>query len=175
MNSGVAQPNSNWEEELFVGDISYGIQAKKNADDAEDSYIRIVNFFRARRGRGRGFLFRDPLDYEGRLELVYPQPGDNERRFELYKTYTTYRRRITRPDKDTVILYGDGVLIPANQYEILGKGVIVLNNGIDIPDVIKADFEYDIPVRFDQDELMVTLVHIEAGNIPAIKIVQVRE
>lgn len=39
---------------------------------------------------------------------------------------------------------------------------------------ITADFEYDIPVRFDNDDLRLQLEMFNAGGIPSIGIVELR-
>jgi uncharacterized protein (TIGR02217 family) len=40
--------------------------------------------------------------------------------------------------------------------------------------VVTAGFEFDVPVRFDTDQLEINLAQIEAGSIPHIPIVEIR-
>jgi len=40
--------------------------------------------------------------------------------------------------------------------------------------VVTAGFEFDVPVRFDTDQLEINLSQIEAGSIPHIPIVEIR-
>jgi uncharacterized protein (TIGR02217 family) len=40
--------------------------------------------------------------------------------------------------------------------------------------VISAGFQFDVPVRFDTDQLEINLAQIEAGSIPHIPIVEIR-
>ena len=48
----------------------------------------------------------------------------------------------------------------------------------DIPpaefDVVTAGFEFDVPVRFDTDQLEINSAGFEAGEIPSIPIVELR-
>jgi uncharacterized protein (TIGR02217 family) len=39
---------------------------------------------------------------------------------------------------------------------------------------VTAGFEFDVPVRFDTDQLEINLSQIEAGSIPHIPIVEIR-
>ncbi len=40
--------------------------------------------------------------------------------------------------------------------------------------LITAGFEYDVPVRFDEDTLEINLEHFDAGQIPGIPIREIR-
>jgi uncharacterized protein (TIGR02217 family) len=40
--------------------------------------------------------------------------------------------------------------------------------------VVTAGFQFDVPVRFDTDQLEINLAQIEAGSIPHIPIVEIR-
>ena len=51
-DGGAVSANQNWAYPLYRGDIGYGIQSKDNLNE-------VIEFFWARRGRLRGFLFRD--------------------------------------------------------------------------------------------------------------------
>jgi uncharacterized protein (TIGR02217 family) len=39
---------------------------------------------------------------------------------------------------------------------------------------VTAGFEFDVPVRFDTDELRINLAQFEAGDIPEIPLVEIR-
>ena len=54
-------------------------------------------------------------------------------------------------------------------------GVVIFNAG-SIPTtgaVVTAGFEFDVPVRFDTDEITINLKHFEAGEIPEIPLLEV--
>jgi uncharacterized protein (TIGR02217 family) len=42
-------------------------------------------------------------------------------------------------------------------------------------EVVTAGFQFDVPVRFDTDALTINLAAFEAGEIPEIAVVEVRE
>ena len=56
-DGGALVTNQNWSYPLYRGQVGYGIQSKENLRD-------VIKFFYARRGRLRGFLFRDWSDYQ---------------------------------------------------------------------------------------------------------------
>ena len=60
LSSGKEQRNQNRGRQLCAGDIAYGIQSKTD-------YMAVRTFFYARRGRARGFLFKD---WSGRLTTL---------------------------------------------------------------------------------------------------------
>jgi len=39
---------------------------------------------------------------------------------------------------------------------------------------VTAGFQFDVPVRFDSDQLEINLSEMEAGSIPHIPIVEIR-
>lgn len=188
LSSGAEQRQVNWDQERFKANVAYGVMRKDNPEDIEDGWRRIVEFFRARRGRARGFLFRDWTDYEAVNEALYRVPGDDYVTLQLAKRYDNYVRRVTRPSAQTIALTfafnpypqagGNvgGTVLPAWNYD--GKGLIRFEgDGIGQVNagLLKATFEYDIPVRFDSDELQVSMLYSEAGSIPNIDILQVIE
>jgi uncharacterized protein (TIGR02217 family) len=55
-------------------------------------------------------------------------------------------------------------------------GLITFNVG-NIPAngaTVTAGFEFDVPVRFDTDQITINLAHFNAGEIPDIALVEVR-
>ncbi len=70
-----------------------------------------------------------------------------------------------------------GVAQDAENFAVnTATGVITFAGG-HIPGVgaaTTAGFEFDVPVRFDTDQLEINLTQIEAGSIPHIPIVEIR-
>ena len=59
---------------------------------------------------------------------------------------------------------------------IAGTGIVTFLPG-HIPAegaVVTAGFEFDVPVRFDTDRLDINLAAFEAGDAPAIPMVEIR-
>ena len=78
----------------------------------------------------------------------------------------------------TVLISVDGNLQAENtDYSIdHASGLVTFLSG-SIPAngaLINAGFEYDVPVRFDTDELKINLSRFNAGEIPNIPIIEVR-
>ena len=146
----------------------------------------VLDFFEARRGKLVGFRFRDPLDHRS---SSYGHPvtaadqrigiGDGvERLFQLSKRYGTgdaaYARPIGKPVEGTVRVAVDGVVQTGGLSVDAASGVVTFDAAPAAGLVVTAGFEFDVPVRFDLDQLVVNLAAFEAGDIPSIPLVEVR-
>lgn len=161
LSSGAEQRNADWAQEKVTADISYGIMAKRDPADVANSFKAVMDFYRARMGRWRGFRFRDWSDFQ-----VFDEPLTKitDSYWQLKVAYDGYNRIITRPDPDTL------QFSVADAYSILPGGIILFNS----PQVGPITFtcEFDVPMRFDADIAAVSLYQIEAAQIPSIKLVQ---
>lgn len=177
LTSGVEQRNEDWSQERLKANISYGMMRRYNNDgnysDGEVSrtFDQIIDFYRARRGRGRGFLFRDWSDYQA--NKVNIGTGDGVRKvFQLKLTYGSYERRITRPDPPTVKIYANDV---AAAFTLGSLGKVTMTTPPAIGEIITATFDWDIPVRFDTDVMQVAMRWVQAGEINNIELIGLRE
>jgi uncharacterized protein (TIGR02217 family) len=171
--SGGEQRNQDWSEQRCEFDVGYGISTV-------DDLRAVLAFFYARRGRARGFRFRDWTDYQLTNEPI--DVGDGvEDEFQIIKTYETsgphsYGRRITRPVANTLLVYLDGVLKTLTTHYTLGAGgVITFTSPPGNAVVISVSCEFDVPVRFDTDKFNMTLEGFEAGVVPSLPVVELRE
>lgn len=171
--SGQEQRVSEWVYERSEFDISYGVQNKED-------YQAILDFFRARRGKHRGFRFKDWADYEAFNEVI--GTGDDEQRtFQLVKNYDNvlYTRKITRPVVGTVTITLDGTPKATGFSVDHSTGVVTFTNDPEhIPGdgvIVRASFEFDLPVRFDTDQMAARLVWADAGRIPEVPVVELLE
>lgn len=154
----------------------------------EDLY-EVLAFFEARRGSLHGFRFRDPFDMKSCAPHETPGPLDQEigvgdgerRRFALVKTYgdgpDAYQRPISRPVIESVLVAVAGVQKTAGaDYSIdADTGEVVFETHA-IPasdETVTAGFEFDVPVRFDTDQLSASITAFKAGQIPSIPLVEV--
>lgn len=169
---GKEQRNADWEQERLEANIAYGIMQKEDPQDIENSFARVMRFFRARMGRHRSFRFRDLSDYEVVQGVCVPLAQDRKT-FQLVSAYDAYRRRITRPIPGTVAVYRGGVLLPSNAWALDPLGVIRFTDTQNAD--ILADFEFDVPMRFDTDVAQVAIEWQNAGSISNINLVQSRE
>jgi uncharacterized protein (TIGR02217 family) len=143
----------------------------------------VVAFFEERRGRLYGFRFRDRIDWRSGPPGTAPTPldqaigtGDGATTgFPLVKTsggaHAPYARAIAKPVEGSVRVAVDGVETgftcdPAT-------GIVVFTTAPPAGAAVTAGFDFDVPVRFDADELDIDLSAFEAGAIPRIPLVEV--
>lgn len=171
-DGGNVVTNQNWQYPLFKGNISYGIQ---NTTDL--GLVRA--FFYARRGRARGFLFRDWSDYQV-TDQVQIGTGDGvETDFQVSITYDDdvlpFTRPITRPVEATMDVYVNNVLANPLTWSLSTGGIIVFTSPPANGHAITWTGEFDIPVQFMTDQFKVVMQTFEAGEIPSLEIMEVRE
>lgn len=163
--SGRESRQQEWQVARHTWDVAYGITN-------EDDYALVRDFFYACGGRARSFLFKDWSDFKGKLEPVAAVTGNANQR-QLIKTYgngvSSYLRVITHPVTGTVRVFVDTVEVAP--VSISSAGVITF--GSDPGDNVVATFEFDIPVRFDSDDLAVTMHNVVALELPSIQIIEV--
>ena len=182
LGSGGEERNSRWADSKRSYNAGYGI---KSVDDLH----AVIAFFEERRGRLHGFRWKDWSDYKSCAPSATPsaldQPigtGDGETAaFQLVKIYGSafapWTRSITQPVAGTVSVAVDGVAQAAERFAVNFATGVVTFVAEHIPGagaVVTAGFEFDVPVRFDTDQLEINLAQIEAGSIPHIPIVEIR-
>lgn len=179
--SGKEQRNSRWAHSRRRYNVGYGI---KTIEDLQT----VISFFEERRGRLFGFRFRDPLDWKSckpsqAISFLDQELGVGDgstNLFQIKKQYgedvTGYQRIISKPDLRTLRVAIDGTELEPSVF-ILNDSESVLEIADDhTPQpgaVITAGFEFDVPVRFDTDEISVNLAHFEAGDIPVIPLMEI--
>jgi uncharacterized protein (TIGR02217 family) len=171
LSSGAESRNVNWSRERPRYDISTGLR------DAHD-FNAYQKFFYARMGRAIGFRFKDWADY--RCPYWFATPGDMDplqtlfttdgstATFQLTKTYgdggSSFVRQIKKPVSGSLTLKNDGILMTAGtggtQYQVnTTTGIVTLGATVAATtgNAITGSFEFDVPARFDSDELNATL------------------
>lgn len=175
--SGHERRNSLWSDARLHFDVGPGIRSEEELSD-------LIAFFRARRGAARGFLISDPFDFTSNGMTGTPGPldqligiGDGAQSvFALAKNYgetDPQIRPITRPRSGTVrvSVAGSEVL-----NWVLGPGGKILFDVAPAAGAeIRAGFQFDIPVRFAEDQIDVTGFNFAAGEAPSVPLVEVRE
>jgi uncharacterized protein (TIGR02217 family) len=178
--SGAEERNSRWADSKRVYNAGYGVRSL-------DDLHAVIGFFEERRGKLHGFRWKDHRDFKSCAPLASISPLDQalgtgngtNAAFQLVKKYGTglrdYLRTVTKPVSGTVRAAVNGVETSAFSVNTL-TGVITFTAG-SIPAsgaAVTAGFEFDVPVRFDTDELRINLTLFEAGEIPEIPIVEIR-
>jgi len=183
LGSGHEERNTRWADSRRHYDAGYGV---KSLDDLHE----VISFFEERRGKLYGFRWKDHSDHRSSLPLQTITNADQilgsgdgvKTNFQLLKTYgqtyAPYEREITKPVEGTVLISLDGSSqIENTNYTIdYSSGIVTFLSG-SIPEngeVVRSGFEYDVPARFDTDELKINLSRFNAGEIPNIPIVEVR-
>jgi uncharacterized protein (TIGR02217 family) len=146
----------------------------------------VLAFFEARRGRLTGFRFRDPLDWHsaahGSPVSAFDQllaVGDGvATRFALRKTYgegeAAYHRPIEKPVAGTVKAAVDGTEVAAGVVVDAAAGTVNFAAPPGVGAAVTAGFAFDVPVRFDIEQLSVNVAAFEAGDIPSIPLIEIR-
>nr|WP_310524006.1 DUF2460 domain-containing protein [Polymorphobacter sp.] len=177
--SGHEQRNSQWSDARLYYDAGVGVRS-------EADLTALIAFFRARRGQAHGFRFSDPLDRSSAgagAEVTATDQllgvGDGgATRFALVKHYgwpdDAQTRRITRPVAGSVRVAVAGVARSSGW--TLGEGGHV---DFDVPPAagaaVTAGFMFDVPVRFAADRIDVSIAGWQAGEMPSVPLVEVRE
>lgn len=196
LRSGYEERNTIWANSRRTYNVALGMR------DMSDIYD-VIEFWEARRGRLRGFRFKDWADYRslGPTDAVAPTDqsigtGDNSTtNFQLVKTYSAasnpYTRTITKPVDSTVRIAVDSVELTTGWSVDTTTGIVTFNDagGFSLDFIadeysvgsipasgtnVTAGFEFDVPVRFETEELEVNVALFDVGAAPDVNIVEVR-
>lgn len=153
-----------------------------------DDIEMLVSFFEARRGRMHGFRWKDWSDYKSCRPSQHPSPNDQligtgdgvQVTFALSKTYRsgeqTYTRLISKPVAGTVVAaVARDPKIETLEFSVdVARGEITFAVPPDIGVSVSAGFEFDVPVRFDTDQIMSSMSSFQAGEVPDVPVLEVR-
>lgn len=169
LSSGAEARNQNWQRAKLVYDISYGV--------SEDTFVDVIRFFYARRGRLQGFRFKDWTDFSALDQPCAGLVDGVNKVFQLQRIYVDdynpYKRKITRPVTGTVVCYING--LPTSDFVLQPLGVITFATAPAAGKSISADFEFDVPVRFDNDTLGLSIETFRAAEVQSIKVMELPE
>lgn len=176
--SGGEERNSRWADSRRRYNAGFGVRSL-------DDIHAVIAFFEARRGRLRGFRWKDHMDYKSSLPSAAVTPldqllgtGNGSRlSFQLVKRYGSgaaeYVRTISKPIAGTLRVAVGGVEVTGVTLDA-GSGLVSLAAPPPTGAAVTAGFQFDVPVRFDTDVLRINLTQIAAGDIPDIPIVEIR-
>lgn len=178
--SGREERNSRWAASRRRYDAGLGIRTA-------DALHAVVTFFEERRGRLFGFRFRDRVDWKSCPPSAAPAPADQPigtgngatRTFGLAKTYgasfAPYRREIRKPVAGTVRVAVGGTEVPLGPALACDPttGILTFATAPPAGAAITAGFAFDVPVRFDTDELAIDLSAFEAGAVPSVPLLEI--
>lgn len=181
LSNGRENRNQRWRNARRSYEAGSGIRSVTDLYD-------VLAFFEARRGELYGFRFRDPVDFKscppGQKPAATDQiigTGDGATAgFQLLKTYAdaggSFTRRIEKPAEGSVTVSVDGVKAGSDDADVdYTTGIVTFRAGrLPRPGaIIRAGFEFDVPVRFAIDRIEVNLTAFEAGRIPSIPLLEI--
>ena len=179
LGSGYEERNAVWANSRRHYDAGYGV---KSLDDLH----AVIAFFEARLGRLYGFRFKDFTDFKSCAPGQSASPLDQalgtgdglSTAFALAKTYASgpasWTRGIAKPVAGTVRIAASGVELMSGFSVDTTSGVVTFGTPPLLGVALTAGFEFDVPVRFDTDQLAINLADFAAGEIPSIPIVEIR-
>lgn len=176
MFSGHEQRNSNWKNARGKYNIASGVKTEKQ-------WQTLIAFFRARKGKAIGFRFKDWSDYISVDQQIGIGDGSTAE-FQLIKTYTSGNavviREIRKPIASTVKIYKNGREYSGKLRGVVNysvdhsTGVITFDEAPEPGVIITTNFEFDVPVRFDTDELQISMDSFNSGSWNSIPLIEIR-
>lgn len=182
VDSGWEYANINWENARHEFNVAMGVRSMSELSD-------LIRFFHLCRGRAHSFRYKNWSDYKSCdvEEVITPYDqifgvGDGTTKsFQLVKRYDLYglvdlvnEYTIKKPVPNTVVVSINNVIKTVNtDYTVnYSTGIITFTNAPANGEFLKWGGEFDIPCRFDVDELQITLDFYEHGsaNIPIVEV-----
>lgn len=179
--NGFEERNTPWAHSRRRYDAGLGVRTLDELGD-------VIAFFEARRGQLFGFRWKDWTDFKSSLPSVEIDCKDQSLgfgdgvtvQFQLSKTYSSggesYSRPITKPVAGTVQVALDSNLqVEGSDWTVdTTTGVVTFSAAPAAGAIVTAGFEFDVPVRFDTDAILVSAVSFESGEVPDVPVMEVR-
>jgi len=179
--SGHEERNSPWAHSRRRYDAGLGMTSL-------DQLEQVTAFFEARMGQLYGFRWKDWTDFKsclpsgavGALDQDIGVGDGVETLFQLTKTYVsgsqTYIRPITKPVAGTIqIEVAGNPMAEATDFTVdTTTGEVTFGVAPGVGDIVTAGFHFDVPVRFDVDQIETSLATFSAGEIPNVPVIEVR-
>lgn len=179
--NGFEERNTPWAHSRRRYDAGLGM---RSLDDVET----LISFFEARMGQMYGFRWKDWSDYKSSAASAEPSyldqviaTGDGVvAAFQLIKVYRSgdheYARPIAKPVEGSVRVGLDqDEMQEGVDYDVdVETGIVTFQHPPDIGVKVRAGYEFDVPVRFDTDQIQTSVASFRAGSVPNVPIVEVR-
>ena len=147
-SDGQEQRRAMWSQPLIVANL-----AGRAVDKIELDYL--LDFHASVKGSAYGFRLRDWSDYKSGLTAIGTGNGTTQT-WQLIKRYTvgsyTVTRPITKPVANSLTLYLNGIATATGWSLNTTTGVLTTT----LTGAIAVDFEFDVPVRFAEDQIKFT-------------------
>jgi len=164
--SGFESRNQDWSDSRQKYNVAYGIKTISLLND-------LISFFSEARGMAHTFRYKDWVDFDVTTESV----DSTGATFQLTKTYwatNPYIRDITKPVSGALTLYEDASpLVETTDYTIdYTTGIVTKVSAMS--GAITWTGEFDVHVRFDQDEISANYSQYNAGST-SVRLIEVRQ
>ena len=159
---GVEHVNANWSLPRYRYNAKYSVKTRSAA-------LEIYDLFIAMQGRFGGFRVKDLWDYTSAAngvdtptatDIIIGTGNTVQTAFQLIKPYTkgsvTLNRTITKPvvSAGVLIKVHNTVLTEGVDYTVdYTTGIVTITTPPPNTHVVRAGFEFDVPCRFDTDDL----------------------
>ena len=187
--SAFESSNQTWQDSRHSFDASPAV-------NTETDYRLVRSHFHMCRGRAKGFLFKDPLDFQaGEDEGVTDTSDASSDEWQMFRRYGSgedlYDRRITRPVEGTIAIFRTRGLSTTNVTSICtidyggdstdDPGGTFTVTGDMRGDVYTWTGQFMVPCRYNVDKLPSVIINKQPGGgellvaCDTIPIVEVRE
>lgn len=180
VDSGEETRNQQWEYPRHEYDVAFGVKEFYHLQN-------LISYFHVAAGRFVGFRYKDWNDFKSCQYSSDTITSSDCVQTTAYSGATTYipiyksynqggfirDRRIRKPISTSVLVSVNSSIYSTANYTVDStRGRINFNVVPSTGVVIKAGFEFDVPVRFDTDSLAVNFSDYQAGiaQVPLIEI-----
>jgi len=155
-SNGQEQRRILWEQPLVMAQLG-----SRSVTLAELNYL--LSFHEAVKGAYIGFRIKDWSDYKATNQVLGTGNGTSQT-WQLVKRYTvgavTVTRPITKPVAGTLKVFVDGLEVLEDFSLDTTTGTLTTT----LTGVISVSFEFDVPVRFEEDKIQFTFKAVGAGT-----------
>jgi uncharacterized protein (TIGR02217 family) len=164
--SGHEQRNIDWSLARATYDVSYGVKSREQMED-------VLEFFMARRGKAYGFRFKDWMDFAIARQSLGAATTTSTQIYKRYEPLTAYAydRPILKIVPGSVQWWANGVL---KNSALVNTDTGLINTTGLIGQTIEIECEFDVPVRFDTDEIKIAHDDWELMSWPSIPLVELK-
>jgi uncharacterized protein (TIGR02217 family) len=175
IDSGYERRNQNWGQARRVFDARTGVRSAADA-------ATLLAFFHARAGRARGFRLKDCTTAADNISASAftdqtIATGDGATTiFQLIKNYAsggvTHQRVIAKPVAGSVLIGVNGTQLFSGFSVDTTTGLVTFATAPAAGRSITAGFQFDVPVRFDTDQLTLTAENyaMHKADVPLVEI-----
>lgn len=177
--SGFEHRNSPWAQSLREFNVKYGLKSY-------DLLYALMKFWEARGGQLHGFRYKDFSDYKSCAPQQTLSFNDQTlgtadgvlTTFQLIKSYDSgayaYSRAINKPVSGTVRVSKNSVESLSGWTVNTATGIVTFTSPPSNGTIIRAGFEFDVPVRFKNPALIVNMAAFAHGDVPDVELLELR-